>query len=381
MLPKFIQVNQENEQKMKIVFRISKMGFGGAERVFLSVAKELKRHYGCTPIFVVDELGVGVTEHKLEELGIELYGLGSKRTLSTILPFKRLLDNLKPDVVISAYTDTNVAAIISSRLCESKPLIVVSEHASLSEHWKNSSFFRKLVLKIYVVFAYRLAHHILTVSKGIAQQIIGYGHASCKVSNIYNPVRFKVNHIKEKPPTSTKNMVRLLAVGRITPQKDYMTLMKAFELLQSRYELELTVVGGVHNKKEKEDIDQFLAQKSIKNKITFVDFTEDVGSYYESSDLFVLSSAWEGFGNVIVEALAYGLPVVSTDCNHGPAEILENGRYGRLVPVGDFKAMADAISGIIEYNPFNPVDQIHRSNAFGEEKIAQQYFDLIKSIS
>lgn len=364
---------------MKIVFRISKMGFGGAERVFLSVARVLKEKHGWSPIFVVDNIGAGVTEKKLIELGIELYGLNSQRTINTILPFQRLIDELNPDVVISAYTDTNFAAVLSTKLASSKFLLIVSEHASLAEHWQRSTFLRKLTLKFYVRFGYRFADHILTVSKGIAKQVIDYGHDSGKVSNIYNPVRFAPQKLPDSPRQIDPKLVRLLAVGRITPQKDYMTLMKAFELLSYSHNVSLTVVGGVHNKHEKELIDNFLASKDFKDKIKFVDFTENVDEYYKSSDIFVLSSAWEGFGNVIIEAMAYGLPIVSTDCNHGPVEILEGTKYGKLVPVGDFSAMANAISELISHNPFSQLSQIKRSSDFSEEKVSQQYYDLILS--
>lgn len=353
------------------------MGFGGAERVFLSVAKVLKEKHGWSPIFVVDKIGAGVTEKKLLELGIEFYGLNSKRTINTILPFKKLLDQLTPDVVISAYTDTNFATVVSAKLTSSRFLLIVSEHASLNEHWQKSSFLRKLILKFYVRWGYSFADHILTVSKGIAKQVLDFGHDSNKVSHIYNPVRFAPQTLADRCPRIDQQIVRLLAVGRITPQKDYMTLIKAFEVLSKTYNVHLTIVGGVHNKHEKELIDNFLASRSFKDKITFVDFTESVDEYYKAADIFVLPSAWEGFGNVIVEAMAYGLPVVSTDCNHGPAEILDGGKYGKLVPVRDFLAMAHAISDLISNNPFDPNVQQQRSLDFSEDKIAQHYHDLI----
>lgn len=362
---------------MKIIFRISKMGFGGAERVFLSVAKVLKEKYGWTPIFVVDNLGVGVTEKKIVELGMELYGLNSKRTLNTIWPFTKLINNIKPDVIISAYTDTNFAAVVSAKLSFSKAPIIVSEHASLNEHWQKSSFSRKLTLKFYVKYGYCLASHILAVSNGIAKQIIGYGHRPSKVSCIHNPVRFEPKIPLKQSSSDDSDVVKLLAVGRVTPQKDYMTLLKAFEIVSNNHNAHLTIVGGVHNKAEKNQIDTFLESKAIKDKISFIDFTENVSEYYQNSDIFVLSSAWEGFGNVIVEAMTYGLPIVSTDCNHGPAEILEAGKYGKLVPVRDYLAMANAISDLISNNPFNKHAQIQRSLDFSEEKISQQYNDLI----
>jgi glycosyltransferase involved in cell wall biosynthesis len=167
-------------------------------------------------------------------------------------------------------------------------------------------------------------------------------------------------------------------VGRISEQKDYSTLIKAVQLVSKTIPVHLTIVGGVFCNNEAEKLKKLISDLKIENCITFAGFCNDVHSYYSSANIFVLSSAWEGFGNVIVEAMAFGLPVISTDCNYGPAEILENGRYGRLVPVSNSTEMAKEI--IIEsQSPLIDKSQlIMRSTDFSESKIASQYLNTIK---
>jgi len=369
---------------MKIAFRISRMGFGGAERVFLSVASRLAQYSSFEVVFVVDMLKTGETEHLITKQGIRLIGLGCKRTTQSIIPLKRFIDHEQPDILISAYTDTNMAAVVSGKLAKHRCKVIVSEHASLEEHWQSASLKRKLILNSYVSFGYHFADHLLAVSQGIARQLINRGHKVKKVSCIYNPVRFSAQQtvIKLEQRANSNHIPNILAVGRITAQKDYLTLLKAFNLLIIKTKAKLTIVGGVHEVAEKKCLDAYLEANGLTDDVTFVGFTEAVDQYYLQADVFVLSSAWEGFGNVIVEALAFGLPVVSTNCNYGPAEILNNGEYGFLVPVKDLIALACALDKAIESRSSCDVSRLQRRAAeFSEEKIATEYSELFRYLA
>lgn len=368
---------------MKIAFRISSMGFGGAERVFLSVADGLSAHHPVEIHFVVDDIGKGETEQIVREKGYQLISLSCTRTLKSILPLKHYINAHQPDVLISAYPDTNFAALISAKLARAPCKVIVSEHAPLKDHFQHVSFHRRHLLNIYFRYGYRLASHILGVSNGLKNELMAFGHAEKKVSYIHNPVRYGTAHedIARKQHTAKT----ILAVGRITHQKDYMTLLRAFHLLKKQSspndQLCLKIVGGIHDESEKHKLDTFILDNQLGENIEFAGFTENVAAHYASADVFVLSSKWEGFGNVLVEALAFGLPIVSTNCPYGPAEILENGRYGKLVPIGDSQAMAVAISDLLQ-NPqtFSPKTQQQRSRDFSEAVIAEKYWQLIMQV-
>ena len=365
---------------MKISFRISSMGFGGAERVFLSVADVLAKTYQAEIHFVIDSIGKGETEKLVTDRGFKLVGLDCSRTLSSIIPLKTYINSEQPDILISAYTDTNFAALVSAKLAKHRSKVIVSEHASLKEHWQHASLKRRLVLNSYVKFGYRIADYILTVSEGIASQIIAMGHSKNRVGCIHNPVRFNSSKIDKFTTHSKKTTPIILAVGRIAKQKDYLTLLNAFNLVTKKRNIRLVIVGGVYETSEKQKLDHFIQANNLVEKVDFIGFTENIQDYYVAADVFVLSSAWEGFGNVIVEALAFGLPIVSTDCNHGPAEILQAGKFGKLVSVGDHSAMAEAIIQILENNEFNAEQQVNRAKDFAEATIGEAYYQLFKKV-
>lgn len=364
---------------MKIVFRLSALGFGGTERVFIAVADYLLDAHGWQSTFVVDKISNFATEDVAREKGHQVVGLDVPRTWKSILPFARFLRNSPPDIIISAYTETNGAAILSSKISGSRCPVVVTEHASLNEHWSGKSRARRWVLDFIVGRLYRLSDSILCVSAGLAKEL-NRRQQSVPVIYIHNPVRFgKRNRSNDEARQILQLKAEdrmILAVGRISRQKNYLMLARVLSKIKTK-NTHLYIVGGVYEKPEKIKLDLVIADLGLSERVHFIDFTHDVSLYYEAAELLVLSSSWEGFGNVIVEALAFGLPIVSTNCNYGPSEILADGKFGRLIPLGDADAMASAVDEILELNPFPEQNQIHRAEDFSEAKIGRQYYDHI----
>lgn len=361
---------------MKIVFRISKLGFGGAEQVFMSLAKEFSCKYKAEILFVVDN-NLGKNYLNIKEQGFKVINLNVKRTLFSIFKLAKFIKHEQPDVLLSAYTDTNAACILSSLIAGSKSKVIVSEHASLKEHWKGKNRLKRFLLKFYVSYVYRFSDHITCVSQGLSRDVIKLLKLEEKVSTIYNPVRFKSNDFEN---ITNKTITKLLAVGRISVQKDYLTLLYMLSILKNNYNVHLTIVGGIFDDIEYNKLCTLVAKLNITKNITFAGYTDKVENYYEVADIFVLSSAWEGFGNVIVEAMAFGLPIVSTNCNYGPSEILENGKYGRLVSVGDYKELAAAITDEMKDPLVTPECLRRRALDFSESKIAEEYYKLIEKV-
>jgi len=174
--------------------------------------------------------------------------------------------------------------------------------------------------------------------------------------------------------------LNLVAVGRIAPQKDYSTLILALAKVKIYQKVHLKIVGGTGDAAELNKVQQLITKLKLDNDIELVGYTDAVNKYYESADIFVLSSAWEGFGNVIVEAMAFGLPVISTDCNYGPSEILEDGKYGRLAGVGDDEKLADLIMLEAKQPLTTRAALVQRSSEFSENIIAGQYQQLIEEV-
>jgi len=368
---------------MLLTFRLSHLRSGGTERVFLSIADYLSTVHGYRIDFVVDDVNGQETELVARKKGYRVVGLGATRSWTSILPFRRYLAAVRPDVVFSAYTETNAAALLANALNGFSTPIVVTEHASLDEHWAGKPAARRIMLEAIVRYGYRLADHAMCVSRGMAEQL-GRRLRQREIGYIHNPVRFAERRHSKKEARSVLGLdidvPLILAVGRIARQKNYMMLLRAFKVLLSQADCRLCIVGGVYEPAEKQALDRYIEDNDLGRAIRFVDFTNDVQVFYEAADVLVLSSAWEGFGNVLVEGLAFGLPVVSTCCNFGPSEILEDGRFGKLVEVDDHEAMAQAIRQVLTSNPFAPESQRSRAQDFSEKRIGARYYDLIQKV-
>ncbi|WP_273432182.1 glycosyltransferase [Chitinibacter tainanensis] len=364
---------------MKIFFRISRLGFGGAERVFFSIAEYLSSSHGYEVIFVADTLdgeGVAIAAEK----GFLVRALDVMRTSKSIFAFKRLLEYERPDLVLTAYPDTNGAAILSRFISSYKCPIIVTEHASIKQHWAIYPRHWQLRVKLIVKYLYRHASAVVCVSNGLKKEVRDLMGSSDQVLTIYNPVRFSSTVSVARAEHANTDVKTILAVGRLSKPKDYPTLLKAFALLENKNTC-LKIVGGVYDQAVWSELNSLISDLGIASRIDFVGYSDHPDLFYQSADLFVLSSAWEGFGNVIVEALAFGVPVVSTDCPSGPSEILCGGKFGELVPVGDSIELANRmdriLSGAIKYNSD---DLRRRAQDFSEKNIGQQYYNLIREV-
>jgi glycosyltransferase involved in cell wall biosynthesis len=363
-----------------VTFRLSSLGFGGTERVFLSVADHLSTIHGWAVDFVVDTMGGHETEQIAIANGHGLVSLDRRRTWKTILPFVRYLRTRRPGIVISAYTDTNAAALLANALDRFRTPMLVTEHAPLDEHWAGKPWPKRLLLEFMVRYMYRWADHVVGVSRGLAEQLarrLNHRH----ISHIHNPVRFRDRTLTRAEARQVLGLEVdaqiVLAVGRISRAKNYLMLLEALRSLRPVHRPRLYIVGGVFERDEKARLDRFVAEHRLHGQVTFVDFTHEIHAYYEAANLLVLSSAWEGFGNVLVEALAFGLPIVSCRCNFGPAEILADGEFGVLVEVGDHVAMGKAIGQVLTHNHFDPERQVERARMFSEQRVGEAYFQLI----
>jgi glycosyltransferase involved in cell wall biosynthesis len=368
------------EKNMLVTFRLSVLGIGGTERVFLSVADYLSSTYRCSVDFVVDNVRGHPTEQIAIQKGYRVHSLDVGRTWKAIVPFSRYLMETNPSIVISAYTETNAAAVISNGLNRFRTPLIVTEHASLDEHWSNKSFLRKMLLEFMVRYIYRFADQISCVSRGMAEQLRKRVNHP-KISYIHNPVRFNqrtLGKAEARRILGLEGDIRVvIAVGRISRQKNYLLLLQALAHLDSASKISLYIIGGVFEIDEMCRLERFISDHALGSQVKFVDFTHELPLYYEAADLLVLSSAWEGFGNVLVEALAFGLPIVSTQCNYGPAEILSDGEFGVLVGVKDHISLALAIQDVLTENPFKSELQTRRAQDFSEQRIGEAYYRLI----
>jgi len=249
---------------------------------------------------------------------------------------------------------------------------VIIREASTSKNFKHT-ITRWLVYKLYPK-----AEGVVAVTHEIAREMIELiGVPRNKISIIHNPVNISLIQQKSRQTVShawldNKEYPVIIAVGRLIPAKDYETLVEAMSILNKHATIRLIIIG---EGTEKLKIASRINQEGLYDRIDMLGYQENPYAYMKHADLLVVSSVYEGFVNVLLEAMSLGVPVVSTKCPSGPAEILDNGRFGKLVAVGDPVALADAINSTLSL-PISGNKLMDRARDFSLEKIVAQYINL-----
>jgi glycosyltransferase involved in cell wall biosynthesis len=358
----------------KIAFLLPDFGGGGAERLSLILAHEFVRAGYSTEFVLLQAQGDLLKE---AEQSFAVHDLDCSRTRQLPLPLSRYLRQHQPDALIAAMWPSTVIAPIAARIAGFSGKVLISEHATLSQQYAGSGLLHEVALRASTSACYRLAAARVGVSQGVCADIAALsGMPLDRFVTIYNPIPAAIppspHAIAEADAIWGKGGPRILTVGSLKAQKNHHLLLRAFATLPRR-DAKLMVLG---QGPEEASLRALAAELGIAERVVFAGFHADPAPFYATADLFVLSSDYEGFGNVIVEALSFGLPVVSTDCPAGPAEILENGRFGRLTPVGDAPALTRAMNDALDA----PVDRdalIRRAADFAPEIAARHYVELL----
>jgi glycosyltransferase involved in cell wall biosynthesis len=276
----------------------------------------------------------------------------------------------------------NIVALIATKLsCTGIP-IVISEHTTISYSLTQVSKISAALLKLLIRKLYRCAESIIAVSAGVASdtaQILGADSKTVHV--IHNPVvsndLISLSFERSTHPwLLNKSSQVILSVGRLTKAKDYATLIKSFNIIRTERDARLIILGEGELRSE---LQALIAECGLSDFVSMPGYVDNPYSYMRQSDLFVLSSQWEGFGNVLVEAMMCNVPIVSTNCASGPAEILEDGKWGTLVPVGDSQLLAHAV---VQSLTGARTHFENRANQFTIDKVASDYLGvLLRTIS
>ena len=205
--------------------------------------------------------------------------------------------------------------------------------------------------------------------------------AENRVTTIHNPVDVQAVKEKSRAPLSHPwlgpgSPPVILGAGKLKTQKDFATLLRAFARVRAARPAHMIVLG---EGEERRKLEKLARKLGIAAHTVLPGFVDNPFAWMARASVFVLSSAWEGFSNVLVEALACGCSVVSTDCPSGPAEILDAGAYGTLVPVGDDRALADAILAAMR-SPRDPERLRSRAAAFSVDAAAGRYLEVLLSL-
>jgi glycosyltransferase involved in cell wall biosynthesis len=362
--------------KGSVCFVTLDMGFGGAEKVIATLANEfIQSGRAVTILTLIDQndfIHALDSRVKLQTLSIKNFKMSFFALCKFI--YKNKFDNF----IANIWPLTVFSFLI--RIVSPKTNLVFIEHCILSEQYRDKNIVFKILQKISITIFYRFANHIIGVSRGVKNDLIAHGAPKNKISVIYNPLMpdlVNKNHSVNQDILGwiQGDHVNLIAIGQLIKAKNFINLIKSIDLLvnKNKQKVRLVILG---DGSERAAMDESIKRYNLENSIFLPGWVDDPMPYLRLSDLLILSSDYEGFGLVILEALSVGVNVVSTNCKTGPSEILKDGEFGFLCAVGDASALASSVNLALK-NPLSKERLISRASDFLPDKITKQYEKIL----
>ncbi|MFA9460557.1 glycosyltransferase [Thiohalorhabdus sp. Cl-TMA] len=359
-----------------VAFLMPSAGWGGIERKNVHFANELARR-GIRVDMLLSRSETPPYQDYLNE-SVHVRPLGARHKYSAVPKVKAYLDSEQPDVLITAKDHGAKVGIVAGRLSRAHTKIVLGIGNTLGTSET------KLGRRLGVRLLYRLADRIIANSQGVADDLVeSFGLPGKKVRVVFNPVvtdnlldrcREPVDHPWLQ---GGRDFTTVLGCGRLSPQKDFPTLLRALAEVRMHRDCRLVVLG---EGPERGNLRALAERLGITDAVDFPGFVDNSYAYMARTDLFVLSSRWEGLPNVLIEALACGAPCVATDCPSGPREILREGQYGRLVPMGDAQEMATAIGEGLD-SPTPPAILREAADRFKAEAATDHLLEVLGEVA
>lgn len=348
---------------------------GGIGRNILNLADAFQG-LGCRIHLLIDK----PKGPYLEQLhpAVEVVSLPTSHALSGIPRLGSYLRRERPDVLLTPNVRHTELALRARRLFRSSVRVYVNVHNTYSKTFQNLSVRKRRRRLAKIKALYPRCDGIIPVSAGVAADFSSLTALPAKsLSTIHNPVVTRnLEKMAEEPIEhpwfrDDKRPI-ILAVSRLEKAKNLPLLIEAFELVRPRIPIRLVLLG---DGSQRSALQSRIQASPFHDDILLLGYQKNPYKYMKHASLFVLSSSWEGFGNVLVEAMATGTPVVSTDCPHGPREILDDGRYGPLVPVENASALATAVLETL-HDPPSRTALKQAAERFRDTTIARQYLEL-----
>ena len=309
---------------------------------------------------------------------VTLLKLGGVRSFAAIRVLTRVIRDRKPDAVLAGLWPLTFFAAASHILSGRIGRLVLSEHNQLSMQYRDWGLRHRMMLRVTLAFACRVSSANGAVSVGVARDLARLTKLNeARFHVLYNPLRVlpapsSVEKDGAEASWRKPRGYRVLTVGTLKAQKKHKLLINAIAEVEGR-KAELIIVGDGPMRAE---LEQYIEARELEDICQLVGKHENPSAFFQSADLFVLSSNYEGLPNVLVEAMSFGLPIVSTDCPSGPDEILQGGTFGTLVPVGDTRALTDAVQQALAA-PHDPAILKLRAADFAPKIAAKRYLELL----
>ena len=361
----------------KLTIFLSDLIGGGAERVMLNLASGFAEQGYLVDLVLARKEGLLLTQIPAQ---VKLVNLNAPSLLRSLPALISYLKQERPLVLLSALEDTNIVALVAKQLARVSSSVIVTVHNNLSQESLHASNWKRKFVPYLVPWLYPWANAVVAVSQGVADDLVKLGLRSNNLKVIYNPIitpeyNRKLQQPLKHPWFRQGQPPVILGVGRLNQQKDFSTLIKAFAEIRRQQAARLMILG---EGEERTSLEALIQKLGIAEDVALPGFVDNPYIYMAKAAVLVLSSAWEGFGNVLVEAMAVGTPVISTNCESGPTEILAKGKYGKLVSVGEQAEMAKAIVQSLQEIPQSSIIA-QRAQEFSLEKAINSYQYLFSS--
>ena len=367
-----------------LLFVAPNLGGGGAERALVHIVNHLDRARFQPHLALFQREGIFLGELAADVAVYEIQPTDRgplQRNWMRLLALRRLCRQVQPALMMSLLWQANAVTLLAAGLWRCSMPVVINEQTAPQASLRADA--RRRLLWPIARRLYRRASHVVVISEGIASEITDrLSIAPERVSVIHNPVPVQQVMEQARAPVSFRvgRTPAIMAAGRLVPLKNYPLLLRAVARVLGEREVELYILG---DGPERGSIERLAAALGIAGHVHLLGFQPNPYRYLAQADLFALSSDHEGFGNVLVEAMALGVPVVATDCPYGPREILAGGQYGLLVPPGDERVLADGLLSLLRDSDARSrfsVEGRRRAQDFAIGKIIPQYERLFWSL-
>jgi glycosyltransferase involved in cell wall biosynthesis len=349
---------------------------GGAERVALTLIRDFVGRGHAVDVLLMQAEGELMGLLPAEVRVVDLH---ARRIRDVFLPLLSYFRKEQPAGIQISMWPLTVVGILAHRASGSRSRLVVSDHITLSKQYGYYGRARHRLLKASLRVTYPWADARIIVSKQAADDLSRLSGLDRKtIEVIYNPIEAPPRNHKTTPEIEVlwgSSSPRIITVGSFKEQKNHALLIRSFARLLRQRPAKLMLLGEGSLRPR---LTQLAAAEGVADHVLMPGFFRNPWPFYDSADLFVLSSDYEGFGNVLVEAMRAGLDVVSTDCESGPREILDNGRYGELVPCNDADALSRAMGYALD-RPTNPDILRARAEEIAGQSRSDRYLELMTS--
>lgn len=361
----------------RLAFLLPHMTGGGAERVALRLITDFVARGHMVDLLLMTEWGELLPLLPPEVRVIDLH---APRIRDVVQPLTRYLRTERPEGLQAFMWPLTVAAVFAHRLARSKTRLILSEHITLSKQYGHFGRARRALLRESIRFAYPRADARVAVSAQAADDLATVsGIARDGITVIYNPVDRPSDMRRDEAAAQAARAAwgdaeaRIISVGKLKAQKNQALLIEAFALLRRTRPARLVILGEGELRGQ---LEALVAARGLTDDVILPGFFTDPWPFYDAAQMFALSSDYEGYPLVLIEAMRAGLSIASTDCEAGPREILDGGTFGRLVPCGDPVALARALAETLDH-PADPIVMQARAEALSGQDASDRYLELM----